>query len=169
MAAKLRIQILARNQAGSSHGTLHESTVAVSSLVPNPRNPRSHPEVQIGRLAASIRRFGQTRPVLVRRENRMIVAGHGVALACARACLADIRVVLWDVDQATADAFMLGDNRLGQLGEDDSDRIRELLREMGLADVTRATTSMFSKSRRARWPIAFGSAAGVRSSCRPRR
>lgn len=106
----------------------------IGALIPNPRNPRSHPEVQIERLAASLKRFGQTRAVLARRENRMIIAGHGVVLACGRAGFDQVRAVLWDVDQATADAYMLGDNRLGQLGEDDADRIRELLREYGIAD-----------------------------------
>lgn len=106
----------------------------LDSMVPNPRNPRVHPEDQLERLTASIRRFGQTRPILARRENRMIIAGHGVAEACRRAGLLEARVALWDVDQATADAFMLGDNRLGELGRDDPARIRELLREIGLAD-----------------------------------
>ncbi len=114
---------------------IQELSIPVGSLIPNPRNPRSHPEEQLERLTASIRRFGQPRPVLVRRANSMIIAGHGVTLACARAGMGEVRAVLWDVDQATADAFMLGDNRLGQLGEDDADRIRELLREIGLAGV----------------------------------
>jgi ParB-like chromosome segregation protein Spo0J len=114
---------------------LQERSLPIESLVANPRNPRSHPEMQLRRLEASIRQFGQPRPVLVRRENRMIIAGHGVKLACERAGLTQILAVLWDVDQPTADAFMLGDNRLAQLGSDDADRIRELLRELGLADV----------------------------------
>lgn len=115
--------------------TLAEVNLPIAALVPNPRNPRSHPEAQLDRLTASILRFGQPRPVLARRENSMIIAGHGVALACERAGLTEIRTVLWDVDQETADAFMLGDNRLGQLGRDDTARVRELLRQIGLADV----------------------------------
>ncbi len=114
---------------------LQERSLPIGSLVPNPRNPRTHPEGQLQKLTASIRRFGQPRPVLARRANRMIIAGHGVKIACERAGLTQIRTVLWDVDQATADAFMLGDNRLGQLGSDDAERVRALLRELGLTDV----------------------------------
>jgi hypothetical protein len=126
---------MAKARAQQTFPKISERTVPIASLVPNPRNPRTHPEAQLQRLEASIRRFGQPRAVLVRRENRMIVAGHGVKLAMERAEQAQIRVILWDVDQETADAFMLGDNRLAELGGNDVDRVRELLREHGLADV----------------------------------
>lgn len=108
--------------------------MSIDSIVPNPRNPKKHPPAQITRLAASIRRFGQPRDVLVRRANRMIVAGHGVTEACRAAGLLEINVALWDVDQPTADAFMLGDNRLGELGQADTARVRELLLEFGQLD-----------------------------------
>jgi len=109
--------------------------VSLSSVVPNPRNPRIHPEAQLERLVASVRRFGQPRPILVRRANRMIVAGHGIHEACRRAGLRDIQAVLWDVDEATADAFMLGDNRLAQLGHDDRSRIEAILGEIAADDL----------------------------------
>jgi len=115
-------------------GRLEPARVALATLVPNPRNPRQHPEEQLDRLAASVKRFGQTRPVLVRRANGMIIAGHGVTEACRRAGLTEIDVLRWDVDQETADAFMLGDNRLGQLGRDDAARVRDLLRQHGFID-----------------------------------
>ena len=35
-------------------------------LVANPRNPRLHPEAQLADLAASLRRFGQPRPLIAR-------------------------------------------------------------------------------------------------------
>ena len=152
---------------------LLERSLPIGSLVPNPRNPRTHPEAQLQRLTASIRQFGQPRPVLARRANRMIIAGHGVKIACERAGLTQIRTVLWDVDQATVDAFMLGDNRLAELGGVDADCVRELLHEYGLADVEaigfsaaeveelrlpmRPTTSRSSRSRPARRSTASGS------------
>ena len=77
----------------------------VGELVPNPRNPRNHPEDQITGLVASIRKFGQPEPILVRAENHMIVAGHGVWTACRRAGLRQVEVDLWDVDQAMADHY----------------------------------------------------------------
>jgi len=67
---------------------------------------------------------------------------------------------------------MLGDNRLGELGGTDADRVRELLREYGLVDVEAIGYSASEveelladaaddievlEVHRARSPIAFGS------------
>lgn len=83
-------------------------------------------------LAASIKRWGQPQPVLVRTENKMLISGHGVALAMQKAGETQIDVLLWDVDQSTADAFMLAANRLGELSYVDPGRRRELL--IGMAE-----------------------------------
>lgn len=108
--------------------------VAVGALVANPRNPRVHSEEQLERLAASIKRFGQTRPILVRTANSMIVAGHGVWMAAKRAGLEHVEILEWDVDQSVADSFMLADNKHPQLGRDVQERVKDLLREFGAAD-----------------------------------
>lgn len=110
------------------------SVVAVDDLVPNPRNPRKHSDEQLDHLKASLRRDGQTKPVLVRKANMMLIAGHGVTAAAKRLALPTINAILWDIDQATADRVMLADNRLGDLSEDDNKRVGELLREIDEAD-----------------------------------
>lgn len=101
-----------------------------AELFVNPKNPRRHPEEQYERLVASLKRFGQPKPILARRANKMIIAGHGIHEAARRAGFEDIEVVLWDVDQKTADAFMLGDNRLAELSHHDEDAVANLLREI---------------------------------------
>ena len=103
-------------------------------LVPNPRNPRVHPESQITRLMASLARDGQTKPVLARRENSMLIAGHGVTEAVRKLGWATIAVLLWDVDQATADRVMLADNQFSALSVNDKDRVSELLAEIDQTD-----------------------------------
>jgi ParB-like nuclease domain len=102
--------------------------------VPNPRNPRRHSDEQIERLMASLRRDGQTKPVLARLANHMLIAGHGVTRAAIQLGWTEIRALLWDVDQATADRVMLADNRLGDLSEHDAGRVAELLRGMDPTD-----------------------------------
>lgn len=117
--------------AGPQSGPLREeTTLAIADLHRNPRNVRKHPEAQISKLQQSIRRFGQTRPILVRRANLMVIAGHGVMEAMRRMGLTHIKVVLWDVSQAVADQYMVADNRLGQLGRDDEEMLAEILREV---------------------------------------
>lgn len=106
----------------------------LSELVPNPRNPRIHPEVQLEALAKSIKRFGQPKPILARRANKMICAGHGITEAMKRAGLADADVVLWNVDQGIADQFMLGDNHLPKLAREDAERVRAILEGVGVAE-----------------------------------
>lgn len=111
-------------------GALLEEEADIGSLVENPRNPKAHPDDQIIRLMASLRANGQYKPVLARRENRMLIAGHGIRLAAMRLGWPKLQVAFWDVDQATADRTMLGDNRLGELSKSDDDRVAELLREI---------------------------------------
>lgn len=108
--------------------------MATADLVPNPRNPRNHSEEQIERLMASLRTDGQTKPVMARRANNMLIAGHGVHAASKRLGIERLSVVLLDVDQPTADRIMLGDNRQSDLSSADQDRVTELLREIDEAD-----------------------------------
>lgn len=100
------------------------------SLVDNPKNPRLHDRDQLLKLGAALRRFGQTKPILARKANRMIVAGHGLRQAMMREGFSQAQVYFWDVDQQTADAFMLADNRLGDLSQDDPAKVEQLLHEL---------------------------------------
>jgi ParB-like chromosome segregation protein Spo0J len=108
--------------------------LALADLVDNPRNPRRHPAAQLDKIVASIRRFGQPRPILVRAANKMIIAGHGLKQALERAGEAQADVILWNVDQETADAFMLADNQHALNGRDDADAIAKLLAEVAKDD-----------------------------------
>jgi ParB-like chromosome segregation protein Spo0J len=105
-------------------------TISIDSIVGNPRNDRVHEADQIELLVASIKRFGQPRPILVRQENMMIIAGHGVWQAMREAGLRDIDVLLWDVDQKTADGYLVADNRFGELSYSDQARRRALLEDV---------------------------------------
>jgi ParB-like chromosome segregation protein Spo0J len=105
-----------------------------ASLVPNPRNPRKHPDEQIDRLVDSLRAHGQTKPLVARRENHMMIAGHGVLKAIGRLGWETVNVVLMDIDQPTADRIMLGDNRHSDLSSPDEERAAELLREIDEID-----------------------------------
>jgi ParB-like chromosome segregation protein Spo0J len=53
---------------------------AIDALTPDPRNARTHPRKQIAQIAASIREFGFTNPILIDPEGHLI-AGHGRLLA----------------------------------------------------------------------------------------
>jgi ParB-like chromosome segregation protein Spo0J len=55
----------------------------IADLIPYARNSRTHDEAQVAQIAASIREFGWTNPVLLDGNNG-IIAGHGRVLAAEK-------------------------------------------------------------------------------------
>ncbi len=98
------------------------------ALIPYERNPRTHSDAQVAKIAASITAFGFTNPVLVDGE-RGIIAGHGRVRAAQLLGLAEVPVIeLSHLSPAQRQAYVMADNRLAlDSGWDD-----ELLRlELG--------------------------------------
>lgn len=67
--------------------------VAISLLLPYARNARTHSDEQIEQLAAAIREWGFTMPVLVD-PGYEIIAGHGRIMAAARLGLKEVPVMV---------------------------------------------------------------------------
>src|SRR6266446_3974749 len=88
--------------------------VLISDLKPDPCNPRRHSDRQISQIAQSISTFGFNVPILIDRSNT-ILAGHGRWLACQKLGKRDVPAIRLDLAEAEARAFMLADNRLGEL------------------------------------------------------
>lgn len=57
--------------------------IGVGALLPYARNSRMHSEEQVALIAASLREFGWTNPVLVDAEGG-IIAGHGRVMAARK-------------------------------------------------------------------------------------
>ena len=108
--------------------------VPIGDLRPNPKNPNKHSEDQINRLMAALRLDRQTRPLLARKANRMLIAGHGVHTAARRLGWTEIAVLFLDVDQHAADRIMLADDRLAALSELDDRRVADLMKEISEGD-----------------------------------
>jgi len=88
--------------------------LSIHSLAPNPRNARTHSKLQIRQIAASIKAFGFTNPVLIDRQNR-IVAGHGRVEAAKLLGIEQIPTIL--LENMTEDeirVYILADNRLAE-------------------------------------------------------
>jgi DNA modification methylase len=84
----------------------------ISALVPYARNARTHSEAQVAQIAASMREWGWTNPVLVDEEG-MIIAGHGRVLAARKLGLTEVPVMVaegWTDSQKRA--YVLADNQL---------------------------------------------------------
>jgi ParB-like chromosome segregation protein Spo0J len=61
----------------------HIEQIDLKKLIPYARNSRTHSDIQVSQIAASIREFGFTNPVLIT-ENYDILAGHGRVLAAKK-------------------------------------------------------------------------------------
>lgn len=84
----------------------------VASLTPYARNARTHSPGQVDQIAASIREWGWTVPILVD-ETGGIIAGHGRVLAAHKLGLAEVPVMVaagWT--EAQKRAYVLADNKL---------------------------------------------------------
>jgi DNA modification methylase len=84
----------------------------IGKLIPSPRNARTHSLEQIDQIAASIREWGWTNPVLVT-EDGTIVAGHGRVLGARKLGIAEVPVMIasgWS--EAQIRAYALADNKL---------------------------------------------------------
>ena len=84
----------------------------LGELIPYARNPRTHSDAQVAQIAASIREFGWTNPVLVDGANG-IIAGHGRVLAARKLGLEQVPVIeLAHMSEAQKRAYVLADNQL---------------------------------------------------------
>lgn len=85
---------------------------APESLVPDPRNARTHPKRQIEQIIASIEAFGFTNPILADPEGNLI-AGHGRLRAAKQMGLAQVPVIeLTGLSDAQKKALRLADNKI---------------------------------------------------------
>jgi DNA modification methylase len=106
----------------------------IEQLKPYANNPRLHSEADLGKLAASILKWGWTMPVLVD-ELGVPLAGEGRIGAAARLGLKSIPVVVakgWSEEEKRA--YRLADNQLAARASWDPDLLRDELRALDFAD-----------------------------------
>jgi DNA modification methylase len=106
----------------------------IDRLVPYARNARTHSDAQIAQIAASIREWGWTNPVLVDGAGG-IIAGHGRVAAARKLEIAEVPVIVADGwTEAQKRAYVLADNQLALNAGWDAELLRlEVadLRDMG--------------------------------------
>ena len=84
----------------------------VESLIPYAKNSRTHDDAQIAQIAASIKEFGWTNPILVD-GNKGIIAGHGRLMAARKLNMTEVPVIeLKDLTPTQKKAYIIADNRL---------------------------------------------------------
>jgi DNA modification methylase len=109
--------------------------VLLTSLRPHPKNYNRHSKDQVRRLAESLKRFGQPKPIVV--WQHYIIAGHGLVEGAKQAkfetLLAADMTDDWTETQAIA--FLAADNELARMGDPDEEALKLLLQELSKDDV----------------------------------
>lgn len=111
-----------------------------ATLKPNPKNPRTHSDEQIKMIRASIDEFGWTVPCVIDEKDKLW-GGHGRALAAQlEPAIPLVPCVVargWTAAQKTA--YMLADNRIGEVSTWDRDLLRDHLKSLdGVFDLAKA-------------------------------
>jgi DNA modification methylase len=86
--------------------------IGIATLIPFAKNSRTHDDAQVAQIAASIREFGFTNPVLIDEANG-IIAGHGRVMAARKLKLAEVPCIrLSHLSDAQKRAYIIADNKL---------------------------------------------------------
>ena len=85
---------------------------ATGDLIPYVNNSRTHSEAQVQQVAASIKEFGFTNPILLD-DDSGIIAGHGRLLAAQKLKLDEVpTITLKGLTEAQRKAYVIADNQL---------------------------------------------------------
>jgi hypothetical protein len=108
--------------------------ISIDSLSLDPGNARKHGKRNLETIQASLRRFGQQKPIVVDSHN-VVRAGSGTLEAARALGWESIQVVRSDLPMAELTAFAIVDNRTAELAEWDGDVLARLTCDGELGDV----------------------------------
>ncbi len=104
----------------------------IDDLIPYARNSRTHSDEQIAQIAASIKEWGWTTPVLID-ESGEIIAGHGRVMAARKLDIKEVPTMIavgWT--KAQKQAYVLADNQLPQNAGWDMDLLKVEVMDLNL-------------------------------------
>lgn len=91
-------------------------TVPCDTLSFDPANLRKHGKKNLDAIKASLRRFGQQKPIVVDAKG-IVLAGNGTLAAAQELGWSEIQIVRTDLAGTQATAFGIADNRSAELAE----------------------------------------------------
>lgn len=105
--------------------------VEIKALTPWKKNPRRNDD-NVKRVMESIKRFGFSAPIIARRADGEVIAGHTRLKAAEALGITRVPVRYMDLDPADAHLLALADNRLNELSPWDTAELTSILSEYGL-------------------------------------
>lgn len=94
---------------------LRALAVPISDVTPDPENLRTHDQRNLDTIAESLQRFGQVKPIVVREETGIVVAGNGTLAAALILEWTHIAISRKSLSDAEARALAILDNRTSDL------------------------------------------------------
>ncbi len=116
----------------SGEAALAIEQIPIEELRPDPANPRRISEAELESLTRSIHEFGLVDPVLVRREDNVVIGGHQRLVAARRLGLETVPVVRLDLSVERARLLNVALNKIS--GEWDEDLLAQLLADLNVVD-----------------------------------
>jgi hypothetical protein len=107
---------------------------SVEALIPYAANSRTHSDAQVAQIAASIKEFGWTNPILIDGDNT-IIAGHGRLLAARKLGMDEVPAIrIGHLSKAQQRALVIADNQLAINAGWDMDMLRAEIEGLKLDD-----------------------------------
>jgi len=92
--------------------------IPISEIKPYPKNAKKHPADQVEIIANSIKEFGWTQPIVLDKDNEIII-GHGRLLAAKKLKLKEVPYLKFETLTAEqVKALRLADNKTNESGWD---------------------------------------------------
>lgn len=114
--------------------TLQIDYELVEALLPYAANSRTHSDAQVAQIAASIKEFGWTNPILIDGDN-CIIAGHGRLLAARKLGMEQVPVIVLDhLSKAQQRALVIADNQLALNAGWNMDMLKAEIEDLKLDD-----------------------------------
>jgi hypothetical protein len=108
------------------------TTVPITNLRPHPKNPRLHNEANLKAICDSLQKHGQVDPLVVGRDGRTLLGGHGRMEAMQRLGWKTCQVVrVGHLDDKGELALCVALNKTGDLSHFDPEMLASIFRDLG--------------------------------------
>ena len=104
--------------------------IPISSIKPDPRNARKHPERNLEAIKRSLATYRQRKPIVVRKDTMTVEAGNGMLQAAKALGWPVIAAVVVNDDEDYAKGFGIMDNQSALTAEWDLPNLKDLLQEL---------------------------------------
>ena len=123
------MNVTKKPKAEDEVSTLNVERVSVDELKLDPRNARLHPDRNLAAIRASLERFGQQKPIVVKKDGT-VIAGNGTLEAARLLGWTHLDVVRTELEGKEALEFAIADNRTSELSEWDVQALGGILAEI---------------------------------------